>query len=166
MIEDTLKLLSKLCLVNKAKIATAESCTGGLVAMLITDQAGSSQWFDRGFVTYTNLAKQQMLGVAESLLVTHGAVSEPVAQAMAEGALKHSQAHYALAITGIAGPGGGSETKPVGMVCFAWAYYREQGNLIEVHSSSQYFSGDRQSVREQSALFSLTELLNRLKINS
>jgi nicotinamide-nucleotide amidase len=166
MVEDTLTSLSKICLLHKAKIATAESCTGGLVAMLITNQAGSSQWFDRGFVTYTNLAKQQMLDVAAPLLVTHGAVSEPVAQAMAEGALKHSQAHYALAITGIAGPGGGSGIKPVGMVCFAWAYYKKQVNSIEVHSSSQYFSGDRQSVREQSALFSLTGLLDRLKINS
>ncbi len=103
------------------KIATAESCTGGLVAGLLTEIAGSSAVVDRGFVTYSNEAKQQMLGVPEPLLIAHGAVSEPVARAMASGALTHSAADITVAITGIAGPGGGSPEKPVGLVQFACA---------------------------------------------
>ncbi|HEY0213497.1 MAG TPA: CinA family protein [Paenirhodobacter sp.] len=102
------------------RIATAESCTGGMVAVALTDIAGSSAVFERGFVTYTNLAKQQMLGVRGETLAAHGAVSEPVAREMAEGALTHSDTHLAVAITGIAGPGG-SEFKPEGRVCFAIA---------------------------------------------
>ena len=104
-----------------ALCATAESCTGGLVAGAITDVPGSSAWFDRGFVTYTNDAKQQMLGVPAAVLAEHGAVSDATARAMAEGALAHSAARYAVAITGVAGPAGGSPAKPVGLVCFAWA---------------------------------------------
>ena len=102
-------------------IATAESCTGGLVAALLTEIAGSSAVVDRGFVTYSNAAKQDMLGVPDEVLAAYGAVSEPVARAMAEGALAHSRAHVAVAITGIAGPGGGSVEKPVGLVHFACA---------------------------------------------
>jgi nicotinamide-nucleotide amidase len=104
-----------------ALCATAESCTGGLVAGAITDIAGSSAWFDRGFVTYTNEAKHDLLGVPEAVLREHGAVSEATARAMAEGAVARSLAHLAVAVTGIAGPGGGSDQKPVGTVCFAWA---------------------------------------------
>jgi nicotinamide-nucleotide amidase len=103
------------------RVTTAESCTGGLVAGAITAIAGSSDWFDRGFVTYSNAAKRELLGVPEAVLAAHGAVSEPCAVAMAEGALVRSGAMLAVAVTGIAGPSGGSEEKPVGTVCFAWA---------------------------------------------
>lgn len=102
------------------KIATAESCTGGLIAGLLTDLPGSSQWFERGFVTYSNLAKQELLAVDPSLIERHGAVSREVVEAMALGALQHSAADLALAVTGIAGPDGGSLEKPVGTVWFAW----------------------------------------------
>ncbi len=112
-------------------IATAESCTGGLVSALLTEIAGSSAVVNRGFVTYSNEAKQDMLGVSASLLETHGAVSEPVARAMAEGALAHSRAHVTVAITGVAGPGGGSEQKPVGLVHFACARRGGQTQAIE-----------------------------------
>ncbi|MBF9266417.1 CinA family protein, partial [Acidovorax cattleyae] len=101
-------------------MATAESCTGGMIAGACTDLAGSSQWFERGFVTYSNTAKTELLGVPAALIDTHGAVSEPVARAMAEGALRHSRAHAALSVTGVAGPGGGSVAKPVGTVWFGW----------------------------------------------
>ncbi len=106
---------------RRALCVTAESCTGGLVAGAITDVAGSSAWFDRGFVTYSNEAKMELLGVPAATLAQHGAVSEAIARAMAEGALARSRASVAVAITGIAGPGGGSPEKPVGTVCFAWA---------------------------------------------
>ena len=122
--------------------ATAESCTGGLVAGAITDIAGSSGWFDRGFVTYSNEAKQGLLGVPARLIAEHGAVSEPVARAMADGALARSAAQVCVAITGIAGPGGGTRDKPVGMVCFAFAS-RTRATAVATH----YFAGDRAAVR-------------------
>jgi len=133
--------------------ATAESCTGGLVAGAITDVAGSSNWFDRGFVTYSNAAKQAMLDVPASLIDEHGAVSEPVARAMAEGAIAHSDADVAVAITGIAGPGGGTPRKPVGLVCFAFAL---RSGTVE--SSSRRFDGDRAAVREAAVAFALEGL--------
>ncbi len=109
-------------LLNRGEwLATAESCTGGWAAQAVTAVAGSSAWFDRGFVTYSNDAKIEMLGVTATTLERHGAVSEATARAMAQGALKHSRAIWALAITGIAGPTGGTPAKPVGMVCLAWA---------------------------------------------
>jgi nicotinamide-nucleotide amidase len=126
-------------------LATAESCTGGWVAKVVTDIAGSSTWFDRGFVTYSNGAKQDMLGVPAALLEAHGAVSEPVVRAMAEGALARSGAHVSVAISGIAGPGGGSPEKPVGMVWFAWGV-RGAGTVAVL----EHFSGDRNAIREQS----------------
>lgn len=153
-----LEQLAALCIDKKIQLSTAESCTGGLVAKLITDRAGSSQWFERGFVTYSNLAKEQMLGVDSALLEQWGAVSEPVAKAMAEGALKHSAAHYALSITGIAGPDGGSEDKPVGTVCFGWAWYAGDNQHIKGSITTRHFSGDRKSVRNQSARYALEEL--------
>lgn len=146
--------IGKKLLADKQIITTAESCTGGWVAQTITAIAGSSAWFERGFVTYTNTAKQEMLGVLPSLLETVGAVSEEVAIAMAQGALQHSHADVSLAITGIAGPGGATEHKPVGMVCFAWA--RRDGSAW---AKTQIFSGDRTSVRAQAVAFSLLELL-------
>lgn len=163
MIEIILNNLAEFCINNNQQIASAESCTGGLVAKLITDCAGSSQWFERGFVTYSNLSKEQMLGIDEQLINEYGAVSETVAEAMAKGVLNYSPAHYALSITGIAGPGGATETKPVGTVCFAWAYYDlVSADLVDKEikciSNTQYFSGDRQTVRTQSAHYSLHKL--------
>ena len=133
-------------------LATAESCTGGMVAAACTDLAGSSAWLERGFVTYSNAAKTQMLGVDAQLIATHGAVSEPVARAMAQGALQHSAAQVALAITGVAGPGGGSDAKPVGTVWFAFA------GPWGVHSEVQHFGGDRAAVRQAAALHALLRL--------
>ena len=124
-------------------LATAESCTGGLIAARCTELAGSSQWFERGFVTYSNAAKTEALGVDAALIERFGAVSEPVARAMAEGALRHSRADVAVAVTGIAGPGGGSADKPVGAVCFAWSL---RGGAT--HSERQCFAGERAAVRE------------------
>jgi len=135
-------------------LSTAESCTGGLVAAAITEVAGSSDWFDRGFVSYSNSAKQEMLQVSNELLECYGAVSEPVAKAMAIGALKHSLAKVSLAITGIAGPGGGSELKPIGTVWFAWAM-----NEKVVKTACPCFNGDRQSIREQATGYGLSSLL-------
>lgn len=140
----------------KWQLATAESCTGGMVAAAITDIAGSSAWFDRGFVTYSNQAKTDLLGVSSSLIENHGAVSETVAQAMAAGALAASQAHIALSVTGIAGPGGGSPLKPVGMVCFAWT------TAQRTHQETCHFKGNRQAVRLQAALHTLQTLLLHL----
>ncbi len=134
--------------------ATAESCTGGLVAAAITAVAGSSDCFDRGFVTYSNLAKQQLLGVAEAMLATHGAVSEPVAAAMADGALAHSAAHVAVGITGIAGPGGAVAGKPVGTVCFGYAL-----RGLAVRTETRHFAGDRAAVREGATAWALAALL-------
>jgi nicotinamide-nucleotide amidase len=133
-------------------LAAAESCTGGMVAAACTDLAGSSAWLERGFVTYSNAAKTQMLGVDAQLIAAHGAVSEPVARAMAQGALQHSAAQVALAITGVAGPGGGSDAKPVGTVWFAFA------GPWGVHSEVQHFGGDRAAVRQAAALHALLRL--------
>jgi nicotinamide-nucleotide amidase len=133
-------------------LATAESCTGGMVAAACTDLAGSSAWLERGFVTYSNAAKTQMLGVDAQLIATHGAVSEPVARAMAQGALQHSAAQVALAITGVAGPGGGTDAKPVGMVWFGFA------GPWGVHSEVQHFGGERAAVRQAAALHALLRL--------
>ena len=134
-------------------LATAESCTGGLIAAACTDLAGSSNWLERGFVTYSNAAKSELLGVDAALIARHGAVSEPVARAMAQGALQHSKAQCALAVTGIAGPGGGSADKPVGTVWFAWATPRG------VRSEMQLFEGGRAQVRSATVQHSLMVLL-------
>ena len=138
------------------KLVTAESCTGGWVSMALTAVAGSSDWFERGYVTYSNAAKRDDLGVPEETLRRHGAVSEETAREMAAGALKRGGAQVALAITGIAGPTGGSPAKPVGTVCFAWAH----GSKIS--SETRLFDGDRESVRRQSVLHSLQGLLRLL----
>ena len=128
-------------------LATAESCTGGMVSCAMTDIAGSSAIFERGFVTYSNEAKQAMLGVDAALIAAHGAVSAEVAQAMARGALAHSQADVALAITGVAGPGA-SERKPAGLVYIAVVAKENNACLVRTH----HFSGDRHAVREQAAM--------------
>jgi len=138
-------------------LAAAESCTGGWLAQSVTAIAGSSAWFDRGFVTYSNAAKVDMLGVPESTLERHGAVSEAVARAMAQGVLAHSRADWSVAITGIAGPSGGSPEKPVGTVCFAWAC--QDGGC---EAQTCHFSGDRAAVREQSVRYALKGLIDRL----
>ena len=138
-------------------LALSESCTGGWVAQTVTAIAGSSTWFDRGFVTYSNAAKIDMLGVPETTLDRHGAVSEATARAMAQGTLAHSRADWALGITGIAGPGGGSPGKPVGTVCFAWA--SKDGGC---EAQTCPFNGDRAAVREQSVRHALTGLLERI----
>ena len=138
-------------------LTTAESCTGGWVAQTVTAIAGSSEWFERGFVTYSNAAKMEMLRVKAGTLRKHGAVSEQTARAMAVGALAHSRAQVAVAITGIAGPTGGSPEKPVGMVCFAWAV-----TDAKISAQTRHFKGDRESVRRQSvrvALQGVVELL-------
>jgi len=131
-------------------LATVESCTGGMVAAALTEIAGSSAVVERGFVTYSNEAKTQMVGVPADLIAAHGAVSEEVARAMAEGALKAAPVDLAVSITGIAGPGGGSEAKPVGLVHFACAR-KSRPTVVERH----VFSGDRSAVRQQAALTAL-----------
>lgn len=140
------------------RLATAESCTGGWVAGAVTAIAGSSEWFDRGFVTYSNDAKMEMLGVSAATLEAFGAVSEQTAGEMAAGALAHSHAQLALSITGVAGPGGGSAEKPVGMVCFGWA--GEGGAPLVI---TRNFSGDRESVRRQSVICALQGVVERLE---
>lgn len=145
------------------QLALAESCTGGMVAQAITAIAGSSGWFDRGFVTYSNEAKTEMLAVPETLIQTHGAVSEPVAQAMALGALQHSHAQISVSVTGIAGPGGGSLQKPVGMVCFGWAINFNQDEPQILRTETHYFDGNRAEIRQQAASYALTGLLKLIK---
>jgi nicotinamide-nucleotide amidase len=143
---------------NALMLTTAESCTGGWVAQAVTAIAGSSEWFERGYVTYSDAAKQEMLGVSARTLAAHGAVSEQTAREMAAGALAHSHAQVAVAITGIAGPAGGSPEKPVGMVCFAWAV-REGAPGAE----TRQFKGDRESVRRQAVIAALQGVLERLE---
>ncbi len=134
-------------------LATAESCTGGLIAAACTDLAGSSLWFERGWVSYSNAAKTELLGVPAALIHTHGAVSEPVVRAMAQGALAHSGAQVSLAVTGVAGPGGGSADKPVGTVWFAWCA------AGQTHSQCRQWPGDRPNVRAATVAHALNGLL-------
>jgi len=137
-------------------LVTAESCTGGWAAQVVTSVAGSSDWFDRGYVTYSNDAKRELLGVRAETLSRHGAVSEETAREMAQGALSRGKGTVALAITGIAGPTGGSKEKPVGTVCFAWATAR--GDRVE----TKRFFGDRESVRRESVIHALEGVLKAL----
>lgn len=150
-------LVANLLIKNGWKLATAESCTGGQIAAACTDLAGSSTWFERGFVTYANAAKTEMLGVDVALIDTHGAVSEPVARAMAVGALAHAHAHVAIAVTGVAGPSGGSADKPVGTVWFGFALGSH------VATEVKHFAGDRAAVRQATvrhALARVAELIS------
>lgn len=137
-------------------LATAESCTGGLIAGACTDLAGSSAWFERGIVSYSNAAKIELLGVPEALIAVHGAVSEPVARAMAEGAIARSRAQAAVAVTGVAGPTGGSPDKPVGLVWFGWSV----GGVLS--SERQLFAGDRAGIRAASVRHALQTLVHLL----
>ena len=145
-----------LLLRNGQRLVTAESCTGGWVAHCLTAVAGSSEWFDRGFISYSNDAKQDMLGVSPDTLDTHGAVSEAAAASMAFGALRQSKSDWAVAITGIAGPGGGSGVKPVGTVCFGWA-----GPDGRLDTATRNFAGGRAEVRAQSVAYALRGVLER-----
>jgi len=138
-------------------LAVAESCTGGMVAEAITSIAGSSSWFDRGFISYSNAAKIDMLDVSSKTLEVFGAVSEQTATEMAVGALVNSEAQITGSITGIAGPDGGSPEKPVGTVCFAWA-----GSNLPLTSCTHWFDGNRNSVRKQAAIFMMAGLIERL----
>ncbi|MGL4666426.1 MAG: CinA family protein [Saezia sp.] len=148
--EFLLSRLSAQLLAKNQLLCTAESCTGGLIAAYCTEIAGSSQWFERGFVTYSNAAKHHSIGVPENLIKKYGAVSQEVAKAMATGALAHSQAHWSIAVTGIAGPSGGSLEKPVGLVwsAFAWRTSLAQKQGFNIYSESNLFDGDRHSIRQ------------------
>jgi nicotinamide-nucleotide amidase len=145
-------------------LTTAESCTGGLIAATCTEVAGSSAWFERGFVTYSNEAKSGLLGVPAELIERHGAVSEEVARAMATGALAQSRADIAVAVTGVAGPTGGSEAKPVGTVWLAWAERGRHGahGSMAVHAEKAWFPGDRRAVRSATVAHALAGVRNRL----
>lgn len=152
IIEDLAKILIK----KNYNLTTAESCTGGLVAQMCTDRSGSSAWFERGFVTYSNESKSEMLNVNKELIEKHGAVSQEVAEAMVKGAVANSNAQCAIAITGIAGPNGGTPTKPVGTVWIAWAV------LDKITSKHSMFSGNRQNVRNQALETSVKGLIEVL----
>ena len=156
-IQQRVKQLSAALLRGQQKVCTAESCTGGLIAKTFTDLAGSSDWFDRGFVTYSNAAKSEMLGVPATLIEDYGAVSEPVANAMASGALRYSEADYAIAVTGVAGPGGGSEEKPVGTMWIAVA------SAHQAQARRHHFDDDRTAVREATLLVGLETLCELLE---
>lgn len=149
-------------LARGARLATAESCTGGWIAKVLTDIAGSSAWFERGWVTYSNAAKQQDLAVPAATLQAHGAVSEAVAVAMALGALERSGAEFAVAVTGVAGPTGGSAAKPVGTVWTAWAWRTGEGAACR--SEASRFAGGREAVRRQTVVFALEGLLELVPV--
>jgi len=158
VINKKVEKLAKLLIQRNGVLASAESCTGGWLAKSCTDLAGSSAWFDRGFVTYTNNAKNEMLGVDMALIDAHGAVSEETVGAMVDGVLEQSPADIAVAISGIAGPSGGSATKPVGTVCFGWKMRGGDSLLKTVH-----FDGGREVVRAQAVEYALDGLIELLK---
>jgi len=147
--------LAQVLLTDGGRLVTAESCTGGGIAWLLTSIPGSSRWFERGYVTYSNESKQEVLGVPGDTLLRYGAVSEPTAAAMASGALLRSHADYCAAVTGIAGPDGGTADKPVGTVCFAWG---RAGGVVR--TARVRFPGDRREVRERAILLALQGLLD------
>lgn len=157
-LEQQVEEVAELLLQLGETLVTAESCTGGWVAKCCTDKPGSSAWFDRGFVTYSNEAKHDQLGVDPATIDKNGAVSLPVVEEMAFGALSHSQADLSIAITGVAGPGGGNEQKPVGMVWIAWGI-RNGG----VHSICFQFDGDRDAVRRQAVFEALSGIVKNAR---
>ncbi len=154
-LDDIIATLAKTLLANGWRLSTAESCTGGLVSASITALAGSSEWFERGYITYSNQAKSEDIDVSQNLIEEYGAVSDQVARAMALGAKQNSGSDIALSITGIAGPSAGSSEKPVGTVCFAWMLANDQ-----MISETKHFEGDRQQIRQQACDFSLRKLLS------
>ena len=154
-LDDIIATMAKTLLAKGWRLSTAESCTGGLVAAMITALAGSSEWFERGYITYSNQAKSEDIDVSQNLIEQYGAVSDQVARAMSIGAKQNSGSDIALSITGIAGPTGGSPEKPVGTVCFAWVLANDQ-----MISETKHFEGDRQQIRQQACDFSLRKLLS------
>lgn len=156
-------LLAKTLRSRGARIATAESCTGGAVAAACTDLAGSSDWFEGGVVSYSNHAKTTLLGVDAALISQHGAVSEEVARAMAAGVLACLPAQLVVAVTGVAGPGGGSADKPVGTVWLAWAW-RGQDGAARTDALLQHFDGDRAAVRQATVACAVQGLLDRAEL--
>lgn len=162
-VSTLVETLAQQLLARGERLSTAESCTGGLVAAACTDLAGSSQWFDRGFVTYSNQAKHEQLGVPLQEIAQHGAVSQAVAVAMARGALAHAQAQHAVAITGIAGPSGGTPDKPVGTVWFAWASRPSDQADVQLRAVCHHFEGDRGAIRQAALRTALMGLSEQLK---
>ena len=160
---DHAKTLAQLLLARGWKLALAESCTGGLVCATLTELSGSSEWFERGYITYSNQAKTECLGVPADLIASHGAVSEPVARAMAQGAQRNAGANVGISITGIAGPTGGTAEKPVGTVCFGWTIANAAGENITA-CQTKVFNGDRSAIRQQATEYVLAGLV--LLINS
>jgi nicotinamide-nucleotide amidase len=160
-VESQVQALAQALLARGWRLATAESCTGGLVAAACTAVAGSSRWFERGFVSYSNEAKMQMLGVDPALLAAHGAVSEPVARAMAAGALRHAPVELALAVTGIAGPGGAVPGKPLGTTWLALAWRDETG--LQTQAEHLQLAGDRDAVRAAAVRHALQRLTARAR---
>jgi nicotinamide-nucleotide amidase len=158
---NTVQSIAQLLLANNWKLALAESCTGGLVCAKLTELSGSSAWFERGYITYSNQAKIACLGVPAELIESQGAVSEAVAKAMAVGAQRSAGTNVGVSITGIAGPTGGSAEKPVGTVCFGWSISKQVGENLTV-CQTKLFLGDRSAIREQAAEYALTELLRLL----
>jgi nicotinamide-nucleotide amidase len=156
LIEKISRQIGKKLKTSHAMLVTAESCTGGWVAQAVTSVAGASDWFERGYVTYSNAAKREELGVTKKTLARHGAVSEETAREMARGALRRGRGTIALSVTGIAGPGGSSPGKPVGTVCFGWAQGRR------MRSETKRFKGGRASVRRQSVIHALKGMLRWL----
>ena len=159
---DTVQTLAEILRSRNWKMTVAESCTGGLVCATLTELAGSSEWFERGYITYSNQAKEESLGVPAELIQSFGAVSEEVAKAMAKGAQLNADVNAAISITGIAGPSGGSAGKPVGTVCFGWSIQNEAGEN-RVLTKTMHFTGDRQAIREQSCNYVLSELAKLLE---
>ncbi|MFZ4063126.1 MAG: CinA family protein [Polynucleobacter sp.] len=157
--EDLAKDLASILISRGWTIALAESCTGGLVCATLTDLAGSSDWFERGYITYSNVAKTECLGVPVEMIESFGAVSKQVAKAMAEGVQAHAGVNIGVSITGIAGPTGGSPEKPVGTVCFGWAINDQINTISSATTKTMHFVGDRQAVREQSCCYVLSELI-------
>lgn len=161
--EDLVSAVANSLIVRGWTIALAESCTGGLVCASLTDLAGSSDWFERGYITYSNQAKTECLDVPVETIESFGAVSEEVAKSMATGAQQNADVNVAIAITGIAGPAGGSIEKPVGTVCFGWAIRATADKGAEtVITNTQHFLGDRQKIREQARDYALSQLLKLL----
>ena len=158
---DHAQILAQLLLARGWKVALAESCTGGLVSATLTELSGSSEWFERGYITYSNQAKTECLGVPVELIESHGAVSEPVAKAMAQGAQRNADSNIGVSITGIAGPTGGTAEKPVGTVCFGWTIPNTSGEHVTT-CQTKLFIGDRQAIRQQATEYALTGLLTLL----
>ena len=158
----TVQTLATILNAKQWRLALAESCTGGLICATLTEVAGSSDWFERGYITYSNEAKTECLGVPAELIKDHGAVSEAVASAMAAGAQDQAGVNVSISITGVAGPSGGSVDKPVGTVCFGWAIQNDSTEL-RVLTKTMLFDGNRHSIRQQACEYALTELVKLLE---